>query len=107
MTGLWQSPTKLVQREATESLRTKYFGNELMVDMHPINFEEICKNVNFYNDLDTVKVTLVYYTELAMMGKDKTKSVIHKSLLDDVEDLEYYNSLDWGHILWERTLKGL
>lgn len=102
MTGLWQSPTKLVQRvEATESLRTKYFGNELMVDMHPINFEEICKNVNFYNDLDTVKITLVYYTELAMMGKDKKKSVIDKSLLDDVEDLEY-STVSIGDIYYGR-----
>ncbi|XP_008437501.1 uncharacterized protein LOC103482899 isoform X3 [Cucumis melo] len=108
VTGLWPSPTKSVRRvEASKSLGTKYFGNELVVDMNPITFEERYKNLNFYDDLDAVKVTLVYYTELAMMGKDRTKSIINKSLLDDVEDLKYYNSLDWGHILWERTLRGL
>ncbi|XP_031741885.1 uncharacterized protein LOC105435430 isoform X2 [Cucumis sativus] len=108
VTGLWPSPTKPVPRvEATKSLGTKYFGNELVVDMNPLTFEERYKNLNFYDDLDAVKVTLVYYTELAMMGKDRTKSIINKSLLDDVEDLKYYNSLDWGHILWEKTLRGL
>ncbi|CAK9329477.1 unnamed protein product [Citrullus colocynthis] len=57
--------------------------------------------------LDVVKVNLVYIYELRLSGKDKTKSNIDKSLLDDVEDLNFFNCWDWGEIIWERTFSGL
>lgn len=43
-----------------------------------------------------MKVSLVYMYELRLSGKDKTKRNIHKSVLDDVNDLNFFNSQDWG-----------
>lgn len=58
--------------------------------------KEYENNVAFKNDDDTVKVTLVYYTELTMLGKDKLKTSVDKLLFWDVEQLTYFNKLDWG-----------
>lgn len=98
--GIVVVTTKLVRSiEVTKSLKIKYFGNVLMMGHAPLIFEERCKKLDFDNDLDTVKITLVYCIVLAMMGKDKTKGIVEKSLLDDVEDLVYFNNIDLGHMI--------
>lgn len=100
--GLWWSPTKRVHSvDVTEALRTKYFNNLMATEVHLTKFEERFKELVFENDLYTVKVSLVYYYELGLIRKDKTKTSIDKSLLDDEEDLGYFNSLDWD-IFYER-----
>ncbi|XP_038896437.1 uncharacterized protein LOC120084700 [Benincasa hispida] len=52
-------------------------------------------------------INLVYYTKVAMMGKNKQKNPVDLKRFKDVQNLEYYNSLDWGTIIWERTLDAL
>lgn len=39
----------------------------------------------------TMNVSLVYYTKLVMMGKNKKKRVVNKDLYDQVENLDYFN----------------
>ncbi|XP_038875066.1 uncharacterized protein LOC120067593 [Benincasa hispida] len=109
ITGLWQSPTLVVRsEESSQELATRYFGNRLTSDtFHPNLLKEEYKNLVFENDDDVVKITLVYYTEIAMMGKNKQKSVVDRTLFEDVEDIYYYNSLDWGTIIWQRTFDAL
>ena len=50
--------------------------------------------MDFENDMDTVKMSLVYYIELAMMGEKETRENVDKKLFLDVEDLEYFNPMD-------------
>ncbi|XP_038889364.1 uncharacterized protein LOC120079280 [Benincasa hispida] len=42
-----------------------------------------------------------------MMGKNKQKNTVDLKRFKDVQNIEYYNSLDWGTIIWERTLDAL
>ncbi|XP_038902478.1 uncharacterized protein LOC120089133 [Benincasa hispida] len=108
VTGLWWSSIKLVRSvEVMESLQLKYFKNLMTIEVHPTKFKECYKMLEFENDLDVVKISLVHYYVLGLIGKGKIKSSINKSLLDDVKDLEYFNSLNWGYILCERTFNGL
>ncbi|XP_038885907.1 uncharacterized protein LOC120076213 [Benincasa hispida] len=95
VTGLWRS------------LHSRCFKNDFVGDIHIDTLETVYKEMEFENDMDAMKMTLVYYTELGMMGREKTKANVDKTLLIDVEDLDYFNSLDWRNVLWERKLLGL
>lgn len=106
LTGLWQAPEQVVHKKVSSThLRAKYFNG--MTEINLKEFEQKYENLVFKNDEDAVKISLVYYIELAMMGKDKVKTLVDRSLYGVVDDLQYFNSLDWGTIIWERTLKGL
>ncbi|XP_038896492.1 uncharacterized protein LOC120084741 [Benincasa hispida] len=101
MTGLWRSPTRVDQNEQSSyELAIKYFGNRVTKDtLHVRLLEEKYKELEFENDEDAVKITLVYYTEVAMMGKNKQKNVVDLKHFKDVQNIEYCNSLDWGTII--------
>lgn len=96
-----------IQSEATRSLRSQYFRNYFSGDIHIDTLESVYKDMDFENNMDVVKMSLVYYTELAMTRKEKTRVNVDKKLFLDVEDLEYFNSMDWGKILWEKTFQRL
>ncbi|XP_038887193.1 uncharacterized protein LOC120077380 [Benincasa hispida] len=78
MTGLWQSLTQVDQnQQSLYELAIKYFGNRVTKDtLHLCQLEEKYKDMEFENDDDTVKITIVYYTEVAMMGKNKQKNAV-------------------------------
>ncbi|XP_038904736.1 uncharacterized protein LOC120091022 [Benincasa hispida] len=107
--GLWQSPNPVVVRrvEVTGSLRNRYFNNDFVGDIHISTLETVHKESEFENDMDALKMTLVYCTELGMMGREKIRVNVDKTLLIDVEDLDDFNSMDWGNVLWKRMLLGL
>ncbi|XP_038889303.1 uncharacterized protein LOC120079213 [Benincasa hispida] len=109
VTGLWWSPNPIVMRryKGSRSLRNRYLRNDFAGDIHIGTLEIVYKEMEFENDMDAMKMTLVYYTELAMMGREKTRANVDKTLLIDMKDLDYLNSMDWGNVLWERTLLGL
>ncbi|XP_038880341.1 uncharacterized protein LOC120071983 [Benincasa hispida] len=96
ITCLWRSPTRVRwSEESSHELFTRYFGSQLTSDAFHLHLlEEEYKELVFENDDDAVKITLVYYTEVAMMGKNKQKNAIDRTLFDDVEDIDYYNNLD-------------
>ncbi|XP_038902309.1 uncharacterized protein LOC120088943 [Benincasa hispida] len=86
----------------------KYLGNRVTKDtLHVRLLEEKYKELEFENDEVAMKITLVYHTEVAMMGKNKQKSAVDLKRFKDVQNIKYYNSLDWGTIIWERTLDAL
>lgn len=75
----------------------KYFGNQsTMTSFHIDSLEEKYKTLEFENDDDVGKITLVYiyYINIAMMGKNKQKGAVEIQLFKDVEDIEYFNILD-------------
>ncbi|XP_038887239.1 uncharacterized protein LOC120077431 [Benincasa hispida] len=94
---LRESPNPVVVRraEGTKSLYNRYLGKDFAGDIHIGTLETMYKEMEFDNDRDAVKMTLIYYTELAMMGREKMKTNVDKILLIDVEDLDYFNSMDW------------
>lgn len=105
MTGLWRSSGRVLQKVSKNRLRREYFKD--VVDLRLEEFEQEYKKIVFANDDDAVKVSLIYYTEIVMMGKNKGKSNVDKDLYGQVEDLDYFNNMDWGTTIWQRTLKGL
>lgn len=105
MTGFWSS-INVVDRSTTEGNRLwdRYFPTRGRLTIFYL--EKEYPKLEFDNDDDGVKVSLVYYTESTMMGKDKHMSV-DLSLFVNVNDVRHFNSMDWRSILWERTLQGL
>ncbi|XP_038887205.1 uncharacterized protein LOC120077392 [Benincasa hispida] len=90
------------------SVGGNYFGNRVTKDTLQVRLlEEIYKKLEFENDEDAVKITLVYYMKVAMMGKNKQKNPMDLKRFKDIKNIEYYNSLAWGTIIWERTLDDL
>ncbi|XP_038885808.1 uncharacterized protein LOC120076102 [Benincasa hispida] len=96
ITGLWQSPTRVGwSEESSHELFTRYFGSRLTSDAFHLHLlKEEYKELVFENDDDAVKITLIYYIKVAMMGKNKQKNVVDRTIFDDVEDIDYYNNLD-------------
>ncbi|XP_038896702.1 uncharacterized protein LOC120084963 [Benincasa hispida] len=91
--------------KSSHELFIKCFGSRLTSDAFHLHLlQEEYKELVFENDEDAVKITLAYYTKVAMMGKNKQKNAMDHTLFDDVEDIDYYNSLDWDLIIWQRTL---
>ena len=88
-----------VQGEAVGSLCSRYFRNDFSRDIHIGTLELVYKEMEFENDMDAMKMSVLYYTELVMMGKEKMTVNMDKKLFPDVEDLEYFNSMDWGNLL--------
>ncbi|XP_038902406.1 uncharacterized protein LOC120089046 [Benincasa hispida] len=96
ITGLWRSPTRVGRnKKSSHELFTKYFGSQLASNVFHLHLlEEEYKELVFENDDDALKITLVYYIKVAMMGKNKQKNVVDRTLFDDVEDIDYYNPFD-------------
>ncbi|XP_022145823.1 uncharacterized protein LOC111015183 [Momordica charantia] len=93
ITGLWRLPGKVVQKKIGKNrLRRKYFNDEASMMLE--EFVEVYKQTDFEDDEDAVKVTLILYTELVMMGKSKSKSKVDIDLYNQVDDLDYFNHLD-------------
>lgn len=104
--GLWRTHVTVAQKESTGYLVEKYFAGTF--DRMKIStLEEIYKKPVFANDDDSVKVSLVLYAELAMMGKAKKNCNIENELFGEVEHLDYFNNIDWGTQIWEHTIQGL
>ncbi|XP_038880465.1 uncharacterized protein LOC120072125 [Benincasa hispida] len=95
ITSLWQSPTRVDQNESSSyELAIKYFSNRVTKDILHVRLLEEKYELEFENDEDVMKITLVYYKEVAMMGKNKQKNAMDLKRFKDVQNIEYYNSLD-------------
>lgn len=88
------APRVLRENEPSMELERQYFDNNLSATLRPDKLEEKYKDLTFEIDENFVRVTLVYYIEVAMMRKNKQKSCVDRTLFEDVEDLKYYNSMD-------------
>ncbi|XP_038887035.1 uncharacterized protein LOC120077203 [Benincasa hispida] len=89
--GLW-SPTLIIERTKFVGyrLRDTYFKRE---GLTLFDLEKEYPECEFANDEDVVKVSLVYYMELTMMGKDKHTS-IDSYLFQGTNDLDCFNNMD-------------
>lgn len=62
-------------RYELEDWALKYYNKSIIGDIHINTLKASYKEMEFENDMD-VKMTVVYYTELAMMSKEKTMVLI-------------------------------
>ncbi|KAA0041928.1 uncharacterized protein E5676_scaffold306G001290 [Cucumis melo var. makuwa] len=75
------------------------FDNFIDMDgIHIKALEEEFKKIEIENDVDAVKMT-VSNIELAMKGREKIRAFVDMRLFLDVENIEYFSSLDWENIL--------
>ncbi|XP_022155158.1 uncharacterized protein LOC111022300 [Momordica charantia] len=85
-------------------LRARYFKDSVRVKCSEL--EKIFMETVFYDDEDAVKVGIVYFVELAMMGKER-KQFIDATLLGVVDRWELFCNHDWSSLIFERTLWSL
>lgn len=61
--------------------------------------------LDFENDHDAMKMSFVYYVEIAMVREDRVHTKLDTSLFTTIEDLNAFNKIVWGSLLLNRTLK--
>ncbi|KAK2639644.1 hypothetical protein Ddye_027439 [Dipteronia dyeriana] len=74
-----------------------YVGNEVIRNLGPDN------NVS---DDDMVKLALVLFLEMTLIGKDDMNAIMYWAL-QLVDDLDAFNSFPWGTFLYGRTFNSL
>ncbi|KAK2653336.1 hypothetical protein Ddye_013192 [Dipteronia dyeriana] len=74
-----------------------YVGNEVIRNLGPDN------NVS---DDDMVKLALVLFLEMTLVGKDDRNAIMYWAL-QLVDDLDAFNSFPWGTFLYGRTFDSL
>ncbi|KAE8650913.1 hypothetical protein Csa_000776, partial [Cucumis sativus] len=58
------------------------------------------------DDDDMVKLALVYFIELSLLGKDR-RTKVNRNFLKIAEDWNTFDNYDWGEIVFRRTLNAL
>ncbi|XP_044474064.1 uncharacterized protein LOC123202288 isoform X3 [Mangifera indica] len=58
------------------------------------------------NDSDAVKLALLYYLHIGLLGADK-RNVIPKEILQLVDHVDKFNTYPWGVHVWQMTYKSI
>lgn len=58
------------------------------------------------NDSDAVKLALLYYLHIGLLGADK-RNVIPKEILQLVDHVDKFNTYPWGVCVWQMTYKSI
>lgn len=56
------------------------------------------QTLNFESDEDVVKMSLFYFIELVMMGREKRQHM-DWTILSLIDDVENFMSYDWGELI--------
>lgn len=104
ITGLRHTMNRVDEDVRNRRLRILYFQDKASVKCSEL--EKIFLEHTFENDEDAVKIAIVYFIELAMMGKER-KQKMDTSLLGIVDRWEVFCNYDWSSMIFERTLWSL
>ncbi|KAL0534398.1 hypothetical protein IC582_028689 [Cucumis melo] len=103
ITGLWDSKEESIQLVRNSRLLEKFFKNKEFI--HVSDLEDIFLEYEG-NDDDIVKLALVYFIELSLLGKDR-QTKVDIGFFKIADDWNTFNNYDWGGIVFGRTLSAL
>ncbi|XP_022141672.1 uncharacterized protein LOC111011977 [Momordica charantia] len=104
ITGLKDSRRPIRKDTSPKRLRKLYFDDK--VDILLSEFEARYMVMQFEDDIDAVKISMLLFVELVLFGKDRTLK-LDNSLLGVVDDLEVCCNYDWAEMSFEKTIKSL
>ncbi|KAK9144615.1 hypothetical protein Sjap_004518 [Stephania japonica] len=79
----------------TSSIVKEFFGGNYMIKRTEL--DEAYKGLNTTDDKLFLRLTLVYFLELGLMGKDE-KTNVDTNILALVDNLKKFNKFSWAHM---------
>ncbi|KAL4021546.1 hypothetical protein IC575_020349 [Cucumis melo] len=103
VTGLWGPKEDYIQLGGNSRLLMKFFKDKECV--YVSDLEDIFLEYEGDDD-DIVKLALVYFIEISLLGKDR-RTKVDIGFFKIADDWNLFNNYDWGRIVFVRTLSAL
>ncbi|KAL4011515.1 hypothetical protein IC575_028575 [Cucumis melo] len=103
ITDLWDPKEESIQLVRNSRLLEKFFKNKEFI--YVSDLEDIFLEYEG-NDDDIVKLALVYFIELSLLGNDR-RTKVDIGFFKIADDWNTFNNYDWGGIVIGRTLSAL
>ncbi|KAA0038137.1 Ulp1-like peptidase [Cucumis melo var. makuwa] len=103
ITGLWGPKEDYIQLVGNSRLLEKFFKDKECI--YVSDLEDIFLEYEDDDD-DIVKLALVYFIEISLLGKDR-RTKVDIGFFKIADDWNTFNNYDWGRIVFERTLSAL
>ncbi|KAL4030458.1 hypothetical protein IC575_008695 [Cucumis melo] len=103
ITGLWGSKEDYIQFVGNSRLLEKFFKDKECV--YVSDLEDIFLEYEGDDD-DIMKLALVYFIEISLLGKDR-RTKVDIGFFKIADDWNTFNNYDWGRIVFVRTLSAL
>ncbi|KAL0557075.1 hypothetical protein IC582_005593 [Cucumis melo] len=103
ITGLWGPKEESIQLVGNSRLLEKFFKDKECI--YVSDLEDIFLEYEGDDD-DIVKLALVYFIELSLLGKDR-RIKVDRNFFKIANDWNTFNNYDWGGIVFGRTLSAL
>ncbi|KAA0051388.1 Ulp1-like peptidase [Cucumis melo var. makuwa] len=103
LTGLWGPKEDYIQLVGNSRLLEKFFKDKECV--YVSDLEDIFLEYEGDDD-DIVKLALVYFIEISLLGKDR-RTKVDIGFFKIADDWNSFNNYDWGRIVFVRTLSAL
>ncbi|KAL4011664.1 hypothetical protein IC575_028725 [Cucumis melo] len=103
ITGLWGPKEDYIQLVGNSRLLEKFFKDKECV--YVSDLEDIFLEYEGDDDV-IVKLALVYFIEISLLGKDR-RTKVDIGFFKIVDDWNTFNNYDWGRIVFVRTLSAL
>ncbi|KAA0061901.1 Ulp1-like peptidase [Cucumis melo var. makuwa] len=103
ITGLWGPKEDYIQLVGNSRLLEKFFKDKECV--YVSDLEDIVLEYEGDDD-DIVKLALVYFIEISLLGKDR-RTKVDIGFFKITDDWNTFNNYDWGWIVFVRSLSAL
>ncbi|KAA0043197.1 Ulp1-like peptidase [Cucumis melo var. makuwa] len=103
ITGLWGPKEDYIQLVGNSRLFEKFFKDKECI--YVSDLEDIFLEYEGDDD-DIVKLALVYFIEISLLGKDR-RTKVDIGFFKIADDWNIFNNYDWGRIVFVRTLNAL
>ncbi|KAL0553844.1 hypothetical protein IC582_007748 [Cucumis melo] len=103
ITGLWGPKEDYIQLVGNSRLLEKFFKDKKCI--YVSDLEDIFLEYEGDDD-DIVKLALVYFIEIYLLGNDR-RSKVDIGFFKIADDWNTFNNYDWGRIVFGRTLSAL
>ncbi|KAL0544158.1 hypothetical protein IC582_019270 [Cucumis melo] len=103
ITGLWGPKEDYIQLVGNSRLLEKFFKDKECI--YVSDLEDIFLEYEGDDD-DIVKLALVYFIEISLLGKDR-RTKVDIGFFKIADDWNTFNNYNWGRIVFVRTLNAL
>ncbi|KAK2656182.1 hypothetical protein Ddye_009234 [Dipteronia dyeriana] len=100
-----ESPSYITKHMDKRIFRSYFRDGKVNVKMFANWFRNLGPDNNVSDD-DMVKLALVFFLEMTLVGKDDRNAIMYWAL-QLVDDLDAFNSFPWGTFLYGRTFDSL
>ncbi|XP_031744033.1 uncharacterized protein LOC116404765 isoform X2 [Cucumis sativus] len=105
MTGLWSSQPEPIDLVGNSRLLEKFFEQKKCIYISDLE-DTFVEYEGDDDDDDIVKLALVYFIEMSLLGKDR-RTKVDRTLFRIADDWTTFNNYDWGGLVFGRTLSAL